>query len=59
MEVATRWRKIEDSPEIEQLGIHWRDGKETLADVYRWFVERGAIRPEAVPRLVKSGKSSA
>jgi dihydroflavonol-4-reductase len=53
MEVATRWQRIEDSPEIEKLGIKWRDPNETLADLYRWFALRGAIRPGAVPRLME------
>ena len=52
MEVATRWCEIEDSPEISQMGIEWRDRKETLADLYRWFAEQGAIKPGAVPRLM-------
>lgn len=53
MEVATRWRRIADSPEIEKMGIQWRDPDETLADLYRWFAQQGAIRPGSVPRLVE------
>lgn len=51
MEVATRWRAVDDSPAVAQLGVAWRDPAATLADVYRFFLERGALRPEAVPRL--------
>ncbi len=53
MEVATRWCLIEDSPQIAEMGVEWRESKETLADVYRWFAEQGAIRPGAIPRLVQ------
>jgi nucleoside-diphosphate-sugar epimerase len=53
MEVATRWRRVEDSPEIAKMDVHWRDPRETLADLYRWFAERGAIKPGAVPRLME------
>jgi len=54
MEVATRWRPIEDSPEIAQLGVRWRDPKETLTDLYRWFVETGGIPSRALPKLPPS-----
>ena len=54
MEVATRWRPIEDSPAVSELGVRWRDPRQTLADVYAWFVEVGAIRAAAVPRLSRS-----
>lgn len=51
MEVATRWRAIADSPEIAGLGVVWRAPTRTLEDVYRWFLERGAIPAKSVPKL--------
>lgn len=58
MEVATRWRAIADSPDVAELGITWRDPAETLTDVYRFFLEHGALRPEAVPRLAQEAGPS-
>ncbi len=57
MEVATRWRHIEDSKEITEMGVQWRPSEETLRDVYSWFLARGAINPQFVPKLVVEGKS--
>ena len=51
MEIATRWRRVADSPDVADLGIRWRDPSETLTDVYRFFLDRGALRPSAMPRL--------
>ena len=51
MEIATRWRPITDSPEIARLGVGWRDPSETLADVYRWFLDQGRIPARIVPAL--------
>jgi nucleoside-diphosphate-sugar epimerase len=53
MEIATRWRPIDDSPALAELGVRWRPAEDTLRDTYAWFLERGAIRPEAAPRLAR------
>lgn len=60
MEIATRWRRVADSPDVAELGIHWRDAHDTLTDVYRFFLARGALRPAAVPRIAGAdGRSEA
>lgn len=51
MEVATRWRAIDDSPEVAELDIEWRPPARTLEDVYAWFMARGAISPRSAPKL--------
>jgi dihydroflavonol-4-reductase len=51
MDIATRWRPIADSPEVAALGVHWRPARETLADMFGWFVENGRLPASAVPRL--------
>ncbi len=58
MEVATRWHPIADSPEIAELGVRWRDPKETLTDVYRWFVDTGGIPARALPKLPIAAKDA-
>jgi dihydroflavonol-4-reductase len=58
MEVATRWHPIADSPEIRELGVHWREPRETLADVYSWFVESGGIPARALPKLPLAAKDA-
>ncbi len=57
MEIATRWKAIPDSSALEPLGIRWRPPQQTLADVYRFFVETGGLPASAVPRIaVASGE---
>jgi len=58
MEVATRWRTIEDSPDVAELGVKWRAPEETLRDVYAWFLERGAVKARAVPKLVGADEAT-
>jgi nucleoside-diphosphate-sugar epimerase len=51
IEIATRWKPIADSPEIAELGVAWRPPRETLADMFRWFVTAGRLPAKALPRL--------
>ncbi len=51
-DVATRWRPIADAPQIADLGVAWRDPRETLADLYTWFANSGGVSPRAVPKLM-------
>ncbi|MBW2426917.1 MAG: NAD-dependent epimerase/dehydratase family protein [Deltaproteobacteria bacterium] len=54
IEIATRARPIEDSPRIAELGIVWRDPRETLHDLFQWYLDAGRLPPEAVPALTRS-----
>lgn len=51
IEIATRFPRMIDSPVIERLGISWRPPEETIADLFRWFVENGKLPAKAVPKL--------
>jgi dihydroflavonol-4-reductase len=51
IEIATRFRPIEDSPRIAELGVKWRPASDTLADLYRWFLATGKLPAKAVPKL--------
>ena len=58
IEIATRWEEVADSPAVRELGVEWRPSEETLADMFRWFVEVGKLPPRAVPALrVEAGPS--
>jgi hypothetical protein len=54
IEIATRARPIEDSPRIAELGIAWRDPRETLHDLFQWYLDAGRLPPEAAPALRRS-----
>lgn len=51
VEIATRWQRIEDSKVIGELGVRWRPPEETLAELFRWYVEAGRLPASAVPAL--------
>jgi nucleoside-diphosphate-sugar epimerase len=51
VEIATRFRRMEDSPKIAELGVAWRDPAETLSDLFVWFVDAGKLPARAVPAL--------
>jgi nucleoside-diphosphate-sugar epimerase len=51
VEIATRFRRMEDSPSVAELGVRWRDPAETLRDLFSWYVEAGKLPPGAVPAL--------
>ena len=40
IEIATRFRAMEDSKQISALGIEWRDPAETLRDLFQWFLDQ-------------------
>jgi len=51
VEIATRFRRMQDSPRIAELGVHWRDPAETLSDLFTWFLATGKLPARAVPTL--------
>lgn len=51
MEIATRARRVPDSPEVAAEGVTWRDPAATLEDMFRWYLASGRVRPSALPRL--------
>jgi nucleoside-diphosphate-sugar epimerase len=51
MEVAMRARRVADSPEVAALGVRWREPRETLEDMFRWFLASGRVRAAHLPRL--------
>jgi nucleoside-diphosphate-sugar epimerase len=51
VEIATRFRAIADSPRVAELGVAWRDPRETIRDLFRWFLETGRLPARAVPKL--------
>ena len=54
IEIATRFRAMEDSGQIRALGVEWRDPAETLRDLFQWFLDEGRLPPKAVPALSKN-----
>jgi nucleoside-diphosphate-sugar epimerase len=51
IEIATRFRAMEDSAQVAELGVSWRDPAETLRDLFQWFLDEGRLPPRAVPAL--------
>lgn len=51
MEIATRWRRVADSPQLDALGVAPRDPRETLQDMLRWMLAAGRLPASAVPGL--------
>ena len=51
MDYATRWPGSERSPEVEALGVGFRDARETLADALRWLCRAGYLEPRRAGRL--------
>jgi len=51
IEIATRFRAMEDSELVRELGVVWRDPAETLRDLFQWFLDEGRLPREAVPAL--------
>jgi nucleoside-diphosphate-sugar epimerase len=58
MEVATRARRVADSPEVGALGVRWRPARETLEDMLRWYLAAGRIRPASAPRLAAAAATA-
>ncbi len=59
VEIATRFRAMQDSPQVAELGLEWRSAEETLADLFRWFVEAGRLPAKAVPGIAVTSTSAA
>jgi len=51
LEIATRFPRMLNSPQIADLGISWRDPRETIQDLFAWLVEAGRLPPSAVPAI--------
>ena len=51
IEIATRFRPMQDSPRVSQLGVTWRAPEETIEDLFRWYLATGRLPPKAVPAL--------
>lgn len=51
MDFATMWPTAITSPEIERLGVRFREARESYADAIRWMVEAGHLDPELAGRL--------
>jgi dihydroflavonol-4-reductase len=51
IEIATRFSKMSDSARVAELGVAWRAPQETLADLFRWYLEVGRLPNVAVPAL--------
>ena len=51
MDFATMWPTAITSPEIERLGVRFREARESYADAIRWMVEAGHLEPSLAGRL--------
>ena len=51
LEIATRFPRMENSRQVAELGIDWRDPRETIRDLFVWLVEAGRLPASAVPSL--------
>jgi len=51
MSLATRWVPTDDSPVADELGVHWRDAAETIADTLRGLYEIGTLKAKHIGRL--------
>jgi hypothetical protein len=51
MAFATQWPGSEGSPAVDELGIRFRDVRETLADTLRWLWRAGHLERRRVGRL--------
>lgn len=51
VEIATRFRAMQDTPALARFGVEWRDERETFLDLYQWLLDAGHLKPKAVPAL--------
>ena len=51
LEIATRFPRMQNSRQVAELGIDWRDPRETIHDLFVWLVEVGRLPASAVPAL--------
>jgi hypothetical protein len=42
---------MSDSRQVSELGLVWRDPRETIRDLYAWLLESGKLPARAVPLL--------
>jgi nucleoside-diphosphate-sugar epimerase len=54
MEVATRWRAIDNSPSLSAMGVSLRPPRQTLEDLYRSFLETNRLPAHAAPKLASA-----
>ena len=51
LEIATRFPRMQDSPQVAELNLAWRGAEETVRDLFAWFVSAGRLPASAVPKL--------
>ena len=51
VEIATRFPRMRNSPQVAGLGVTWREPEETIHDLFAWLVEAGRLPASAVPAL--------
>lgn len=51
MTFVTRIRPVENSPELEALGVRWRPARETYSDSLRWLIAAGHLDRKLAPAL--------
>ncbi|MBW2396661.1 MAG: NAD-dependent epimerase/dehydratase family protein [Deltaproteobacteria bacterium] len=51
MTFVTRFRPVENSPELEALGVTWRPTRETFSDSLRWLIAEGHLDRKRAPGL--------
>jgi hypothetical protein len=42
---------MHDSRQVAELGVGWRPAVETVADLFRWYIDAERLPPKAVPAL--------
>ncbi|MCP3983131.1 MAG: NAD-dependent epimerase/dehydratase family protein [bacterium] len=52
MTFATRIRPVENSKELEELGVSWRPARETYSDSLRWLIAEGHLDHNLAPGLI-------
>lgn len=58
VEIATRFRAMQDSKVVSELGVVWRPATDTLRDLFQWFLDEGKLPPRAVPALADPARTS-
>ncbi len=51
IEIATRFPRMRDSPQVAELSVAWRDAEETVRDLFNWYLAAGRLPASAVPAL--------
>ena len=52
MTFVTRVRPVENSPELEALGVQWRPARETYSDSLRWLIAEGHLDRKLAPAIL-------